>query len=163
LRAGFLTFGGAYTAIPFLKEDAVERGQWMSERDFLDGVALSGILPAPLIIFSTFVGYFGGGPWGALAMTLGVFLPAFSFSLLFHRHLEAVISNPLLRHFLEGVTAAVVGLIAVTTLTLGLTAIPTWTSLAIFLAALPVIYRWKSKLAVPAIMVAAGLAGALLF
>jgi putative chromate ion transporter len=46
LRAGLLTFGGAYTAIPFLKEDAVERGRWMSERDFLDGVALSGILPA---------------------------------------------------------------------------------------------------------------------
>jgi len=70
LRAGLLTFGGAYTAIPFLRNDAVERGRWMSERDFLDGVALSGILPAPLIIFSTFVGYFGGGPVGALAMTL---------------------------------------------------------------------------------------------
>jgi chromate transporter len=163
LRAGLLTFGGAYTAIPFLKEDAVERGQWMSERDFLDGVALSGILPAPLIIFSTFVGYFGGGPWGALAMTLGVFLPAFAFSLLFHRHLEAVISNPLLRHFLEGVTAAVVGLIAVTTLTLGLIAIPTWASLAIFIIALPVVYRWKSKLAVPAIIAGAGLVGAIVF
>ncbi|MGH7944672.1 MAG: chromate efflux transporter, partial [Opitutaceae bacterium] len=60
LRAGLLTFGGAYTAIPFLKHDAVEQGAWMTERDFLDGVALSGILPAPLIIFSTFVGYFGG-------------------------------------------------------------------------------------------------------
>lgn len=47
LRAGLLTFGGAYTAIPFLREDSVERGAWMSERDFLDGVALSGILPAP--------------------------------------------------------------------------------------------------------------------
>lgn len=160
LRAGLLTFGGAYTAIPFLKEDAVERGGWMTERDFLDGVALSGMLPAPLIIFSTFVGYFGGGPWGALAMTLGIFLPAFSFTLLFHRHLEAVISYPLLRHFLEGVTAGVVGLIVVTAVTLALTAIPTWTSLAIFAAALPVVYLWKSRLAVPAIVVAAGLLGA---
>lgn len=163
LRAGLLTFGGAYTAIPFLKEDAVERGQWMTERDFLDGVALSGILPAPLIIFSTFVGYFGGGAWGALAMTLGVFLPAFGFSLLFHRHLEAVIANPRLRHFLEGVTAAVVGLIVVTTVSLGTIAIPGFKALAIFAVALAMVYRWRSKLAVPAIIATAGAMGALLF
>jgi chromate transporter len=158
-RAGLLTFGGAYTAIPFLKEDAVERGRWMTERDFLDGVALSGILPAPLIIFSTFVGYFGGGALGALAMTFGVFLPAFSFSLLFHRHLTAVVSNPLLKHFLEGVTAGVVGLIAVTTLTLARPAIPGWPAAVLFVAALVVVYRWKSKLAIPAIMIGAGLIG----
>jgi chromate transporter len=163
LRAGMLTFGGAYTAIPFLRNDAVERGHWMSERDFLDGVALSGILPAPLIIFSTFVGYFGGGPLGALAMTLGIFLPAFGFSLLFHRHLEAVVANPLLRHFLEGVTAGVVGIIAVTTMTLGLAAIPNVRALAIFAVALAILYRWKSKFAIPAIVAGAGTAGWLLF
>ncbi len=163
LRAGLLTFGGAYTAIPFLRDDAVERGRWMTERDFLDGVALSGILPAPLIIFSTFVGYFGGGPWGALAMTLGVFLPAFGFSLLFHRHLEAVIANPLLRHFLEGVTAAVVGLIAVTAINLAITAVPNLRALAIAAGTLAVIYRWKSKAAIPLLMVAAGVAGWVLF
>jgi chromate transporter len=163
LRAGLLTFGGAYTAIPFLREDAVERGAWMSERDFLDGVALSGILPAPLIIFSTFVGYFGGGPGGAFAMTVGIFLPAFLFSILFYRHLEAVIANPLLRHFLEGVTAGVVGLIAVTTISLGMIAIPNWKAALIFAVALFVLYRWKSKLMVPAIVLAAGACGALLF
>ncbi len=163
LRAGLLTFGGAYTAIPFLKDDAVERGGWMTERDFLDGVALSGMLPAPLIIFSTFVGYFGGGPWGALAMTMGIFLPAFGFSLLFHRHLEAVVTHPLLRHFLEGVTAGVVGLIAVTTLGLALSAVPDWRAALICLTALIVLYRWKSKLAVPGVVATAGLTGAALF
>lgn len=162
-RAGLLTFGGAYTAIPFLKEDAVERGRWMTERDFLDGVALSGILPAPLIIFSTFVGYFGGGALGALVMTFGVFLPAFSFSLLFYRHLTAVVANPLLKHFLEGVTAGVVGLIAITTLTLARPAIPNWQAAVIFSAALSVVYGWKSKVAIPAVMVGAGLVGWLWF
>ncbi len=159
LRAGLLTFGGAYTAIPFLREDAVERGAWMSERDFIDGVALSGMLPAPLIIFSTFVGYSGGGPLGALAMTLGVFLPAFLFSIVFFRHLEAVIHHPTLHSFLEGVTAGVVGLIAITTVRLGVTAIPNGKAALIFVAALVVIYRWKNKLAIPAIVVGAGLLG----
>ena len=163
LRAGLLTFGGAYTAIPFLREDAVERGRWMTEQDFLDGVALSGIIPAPLIIFSTFVGYFGGGLPGALAITFGVFLPAFCFSLLFHRHLGAVVSNPRLKHVLEGVTAGVVGLIAVTTLTLARTAVPDLPAAAIFAAALFVVYRWKAKLAVPALLAAAGLTGWLAF
>jgi chromate transporter len=69
LRAGLLTFGGAYIAIPFLQNDAVAVGGWMTNQQFLDGIALSGILPAPRIIFSTFVGYFAGGPLGALAMT----------------------------------------------------------------------------------------------
>lgn len=159
LRAGLLTFGGAYTAIPFLKEDAVERGRWMSERDFLDGVALSGILPAPLIIFSTFVGYFGGGPLGALAMTAGIFLPAFLFSILFFRHLEAVIRNPTLHHFLEGVTAGVVGLIAITAVVLARSAVPDWRAAVIFAAALLVVFRWRSKLAIPAIVFSAGLIG----
>jgi chromate transporter len=163
LRAGLLTFGGAYTAIPFLREDAVERGAWMSERDFLDGVALSGVLPAPLIIFSTFVGYFGGGPLGALAMTLGIFLPAFLFSILFHRHLEAVIRNPTLHNFLEGVAAGVVGLIAVTTVSLAAIAIPNLTAAAICLTALVVLYRWKNKLTIPTIIAGAGLFGWICF
>jgi chromate transporter len=163
LRAGLLTFGGAYTAIPFLRDDAVARGRWMSEQDFLDGVALSGILPAPLIIFSTFVGYFGGGPLGALAMTLGIFLPAFGFSLLFFRHLETAMALPWLRHFLEGVTAGVVGLIAVTAVSLARTAIPSLAALAIFTVALAALYRLKSKLAIPALIVSAGLAGWMVF
>ncbi len=159
LRAGSLTFGGAYTAIPFLRADAVERGRWMTERDFLDGVALSGMLPAPLIIFSTFVGFFGGGALGALAMTLGIFLPAFSFSLLFHKHLELVVAHPVLRHFLEGVTAGVVGLIAVTAVSLALVGIPDWRALAIFAVALATVIRWKGKASVPVLVLVAGLAG----
>jgi chromate transporter len=159
LRAGLLTFGGAYTAIPFLERDAVEKGGWMSHREFLDGVALTGILPAPLIIFSTFVGFLAGGLGGALAMTAGVFLPAFSFSLLFHRHLEAVVHHAALRRFLEGVTAAVVGIIAATTLRLAVAAIPNALSVAICVGALLLLYTWKSKAAVPIAIFSAGIAG----
>lgn len=163
LKAGLLTFGGAYTAIPFLERDAVEQGAWMTRRDFLDGVALSGILPAPLIIFSTFVGFFGGGPWGALAMTAGVFLPAFLFTLVFFHHLESVIANPTLRHFLEGITAGVVGLIATTAVGLAYTAIPDFRAAAIAAGALVVIYRWKAKAVIPLVMLGAGVAGWVMF
>jgi chromate transporter len=163
LRAGLLTFGGAYTVIPFLQEDAVEKGAWMTKTDFLDGLALSGTLPAPLIIFSTFVGFFGGGPLGALMMTIGIFLPAFGFSLLFYRHLEAVIQNPRLRFFLEGVTAGVVGMIVATLFDLGRAAIKDGWSIAIFGIVLLVLYRSKSKAAIPLVIIGAGVLGWLLF
>src|SRR5215208_5437721 len=56
LKAGLLTFGGAYTVVPFLQESAVDQQHWLTAGEFVDGLALSGVLPAPLIIFSTFVG-----------------------------------------------------------------------------------------------------------
>ncbi|WP_287324293.1 chromate transporter [Mesorhizobium sp.] len=166
LKAGLLTFGGAYTVIPFLRDDAVGNG-WMTDAQFLDGLALSGILPAPLIIFSTFVGYFGGGPFGAVAMTVGIFLPAFGFSLLLHDRLEKVVENRMLHSFLEGVAAGVVGLIAATTVELAVTLVQRLPSLPagllVFVVALAVLYLWKSKMNVVLAVLGAGFLGWLLF
>jgi chromate transporter len=161
LRTGLLTFGGAYTALPFLQHDAVVRGAWMTQAQFLDGIALSGLLPAPLIIFSTFVGYLGGGALGAIAMTVGVFAPAFAFTLIGHRHVERLVENTAAHAFLDGVTAGVVGLIAVTAFQLLRSTVATPLAVAIFLGALVVAFRWKARLAVVGIMLMAGLAGAL--
>jgi len=163
LRTGLLTFGGAYTAIPFLQHDAVEVGGWMTNAQFLDGLALGGILPAPLIIFSTFVGYLGGGPLGALVITLGVFGPAFAFTLVGHEHIERLIENKTTHAFLDGITAGVVGLIAATALGLLRDAVPDWPAAAIFASALLALYLWKAKAAVAGVMLGAGVLGLLLF
>lgn len=158
LRSGLLTFGGAYTVIPYLQNDAVIAGQWMTNAQFLDGLALSGILPAPLIIFSTFVGYLGGGPLGALVLTFGIFLPAFLFTLCGHNVLERLISQPQIKTFLEGVTAGVVGLMAITAWTLLRTAVTDIPSGLICALVLLILYLWRSKFAV---LVAMGIAGVL--
>src|SRR3954454_8497770 len=55
LKAGLLTFGGAYTVIPFLHESAVNGHHWLSNGQFVDGLAIGGILPPPLMIFSCFL------------------------------------------------------------------------------------------------------------
>jgi chromate transporter len=161
LRSGLLTFGGAYTVIPFLQHDAVVTGGWMTNEQFLDGLALSSILPAPLIIFATFVGYLGGGLWGALSLTAGIFLPSFAFTLLGHGLFERLIDNRNIHDFLDGVTSGVVGLIAATTIGLVQTAVSDGGTLIIFGLSLVVAFRWKSKLTVPILMVLAGLAGLL--
>lgn len=155
LKGGLLTFGGAYTAIPFVRNDTVGRG-WMTDAQFLDGLGLSGILPAPLVIFATFVGWMSGGLAGALAITAGMFLPAFAFSLLLYERLEAVLEHERLQLLLAGVAAGVVGLIVVTAIDLagaaGSRSPNLVVSLLICLAALPVLYRWKSKLSTPAVL-----------
>jgi chromate transporter len=159
LRAGLLTFGGAYTAIPFIRHDAVEIGKWMTHPQFLDGLALSGLLPAPLIIFSTFVGYIGGGPPGAIAMTVGVFAPAFAFTMIGHEYLEKIVENQSAHAFLDGVTAGVVGLIAVTALGILNETILGLNAWIVFSLALIALYLSKSKRIIAAVVLAAGLFG----
>ena len=163
LRTGLLTFGGAYTSISFLQYDAVVNGGWMTNAQFLDGLALSGILPAPLIIFSTFVGYLGGGLPGAIALTLGVFIPAFAFTLIGHGYVEKLVENQTAHAFLDGVTAGVVGLICVTAIGLFRAAVIDIPTAIIFALALLATYRWKAKSAVVGIILGAGVLGWLFY
>jgi chromate transporter len=166
LKAGLLTFGGAYTAIPFIRGDAVGNG-WLTDTQFLDGLALGSILPAPLIIFGTFVGYVAGGPIGALAMTAGIFLPAFSFALVLGDRIERIVDNPALHRLLEGVAAGVVGLIAVTALQLAGAVVSRLPALlpgvAIFCVSLALLFVWRSRAAVPLTIAGAAIAGWLAF
>ena len=129
----------------------------------VDGVAFAGILPAPLAIFATFAGYVAAGLPGAVAITAGMFLPAFAFSMIFFERLEAVVDNPALHRVLAGVAAAVVGVIAATLLQLGWSTAGRVGNLVpaalLFGAAVLAVWRWKGKLAAPALVLAGGVAG----
>jgi chromate transporter len=166
LKAGLLTFGGAYTAIPFVRADAVGSG-WISDPQFLDALALSGVLPAPLIIFATFVGFLAAGLPGAVAMTLGIFLPAFAFSLVLGDRLEVLVQRPGLHRFLEGIAAGVVGIIAVTAFELAVALAGRVPNLAgaaaILVVSLVLLYRWSSRAAIPAAIVVGAALGLLVF
>lgn len=162
LKAGLLTFGGAYTVIPFLQESAVEGRGWLTESQFVDGLAIGGVLPAPLIIFSTFVGYLAGGLVGGLAMTFAIFLPAFVFPIFFHRGLVAMAENPRIRPFLLGVAAGVVGLIAAVTVTILETSVVDVPTAILAAVAFLALNRWHGKLTVLYVMLGCGAIGAVL-
>lgn len=162
LKAGLLTFGGAYTVVPFLHDSAVENHHWLTDKQFVDGLAIGGILPAPLIIFATFVGYLGGGLVGALVITLGVFIPAFVFPIFLHHQLVAIAENPRLHQFLLGVAAGVVGLIAAVTVEIIETSVVDVYTAVLAIGAFLALSRWHGKLTVLYVVLGCGAIGALL-
>lgn len=157
------TFGGAYTAIPFVQQNAVVAGQWLSQAVFLDGIAIAQLIPAPLVMFTTFVGFMGAGVPGALLMTLGVFLPAFSFTLIGHNLFERVVHIRALSSFLDGVTAGVMGLVAVTALQLLRAAVLGPLEAAVFVLTLAVLYTFTHPATGIILVVGAGIAAQVLF
>ena len=84
----------------------------MTSQACLDGVAIASVLPAPLVIFGTFVGYAGKGIAGGLAFTAGIFLPAFGFTFIGFGVFERLVSWAPARRALDFLSALAVGLIA---------------------------------------------------
>ena len=162
LKAGLVTFGGAYTVIPYLQESAVEAKGWLTEGQFLDGLAMAGALPAPAIIISTFVGYLTGGLAGGIAITLGIFLPAFVLPIFFHHQLVALAQSSRTRPFLIGVAAGVIGLIAAAALDLAEAGVVDLPTALLAIGAFAALYRWQGKLTVVWVVGGCGLIGGLL-
>jgi chromate transporter len=117
-KTGLLSFGGAYASLVFVDRGAVAQYHWLSHGQLLDGVALSVATPGPFMLFTTFVGYLAGGAIGAILATFFVFLPSFFFVIIGVHYVEKVRENRTIQAFLAGVSAAVVGVIAVVSLDL---------------------------------------------
>ena len=159
-KVGLLTFGGAYTAIPFLHQGAVVDHGWITEDQFLDALALSGMVPGPLIAVAVFIAYQAAGLAGAALATIIVFAPAFAFTLVGHGFFERIVDEPRLHDFLLGVTAAVIGLILVAVLPLAQAALVDAPTMLVAVSAGAALWRWPG--AAPLVILAAGAAGALL-
>jgi len=150
-KTGLLSFGGAYASLVFVQRGAVAQYHWLSDGQLLDGVALSVATPGPFMLFTTFVGYIAGGIPGAALATCFVFLPSFVFVLGGVHYIEKVRENRALQAFLAGVSAAVVGVIAVVSLDLIPGALTDWITVAISLAAFLLIAFLKRDVALVAV------------
>jgi len=150
-KTGLLSFGGAYASLVFVQRGAVAQYHWLSDGQLLDGVALSVATPGPFMLFTTFVGYIAGGIPGAALATFFVFLPSFVFVLGGVHYIEKVRENRGLQAFLAGVSAAVVGVIAVVSLDLIPGALTDWITVAISVAAFLLIAFLKRDVALVAV------------
>ena len=131
LKTGLLSFGGAYASLVFVQRGAVAQYHWLSDGQLLDGVALSIATPGPFMLFTAFVGYVASGIPGAVLATFFVFLPSFIFVIAGVHYIEKVRENRAVQAFLAGVSAAVVGVIAVVSLDLIPEALVDWPTVGI--------------------------------
>ncbi|PYJ20824.1 MAG: hypothetical protein DME99_09145 [Verrucomicrobia bacterium] len=151
LKTGLLSFGGAYASLVFVQRGAVAQYHWLSDGQLLDGVALSVATPGPFMLFTTFVGYLVSGIAGAVLATFFVFFPSFVFVLVGVHYIEKVRENRRIQAFLAGVSAAVVGVIAVVSLDLIPQALVDWPAVGIAIAAFLLIALLKRDVALVAI------------
>jgi chromate transporter len=150
-KTGLLSFGGAYASLVFVDRGAVAQYHWLSHGQLLDGVALSVATPGPFMLFTTFVGYLAGGVTGAVLATFFVFLPSFFFVMVGVHYIERVRDNHMIQAFLAGVSAAVVGVIAVVSLDLIPEALIDWPTVGIAVVCFLLIAFLKRDVALVAI------------
>jgi chromate transporter len=143
LKAGALTFGSGLVIVPFLQQGVVQEHGWLGEREFLIAVAIGMISPGPVVITATFVGYLVAGFWGAVAATVGIFLPSFILVLLAAPILARHRANRNVQGFVKGAYAAAIGTILGASVLLGRIAIGDWLTILIGLVCLAVLFRWK--------------------
>src|SRR5881398_3183118 len=151
LKTGLLSFGGAYASLVFVQRGAVAEYHWLSDGQLLDGVALSVATPGPFMLFTTFVGYIASGISGAVLATFFVFLPSFIFVIVGVHYIEKVRENRKIQAFLAGVSAAVVGVIAVVSLDLIPEALVDWPTVGIAVISFLLIALLKRDVAFVAI------------
>ena len=151
LKTGLLSFGGAYASLVFVQRGAVAQYHWLSDGQLLDGVALSVATPGPFMLFTTFVGYLASGIPGAVLATFFVFLPSFIFVIAGAHYVEKLRENLPIQAFLAGVSAAVVGVIAVVSLDLIPGALVDWPTVGIAVISFLLIALLKRDVALVAI------------
>ena len=161
-KTGLLVFGSGLVIVPFLKTQVVDQYHWLSDRAFLDAVAVGMISPGPVVITATFVGYLLAGVRGAVAATAGIFSPPVLFVILATPLLLRHRANQRLRGFIRGVSTAVVGVLVGTTWLVGRTAIVDVTTFAIAIAAVLIVVFAK-RIPEPLVIAAGGIAGLIAF
>jgi chromate transporter len=140
-----------------LRTDLVDRWHWLTNSQLLDAIAVGQVTPGPLSTTATFIGYVLAGPKGALAATLGMFIPAFVYVAISEPLVRALRRSRIAGAALDGVIAGSVALVAVVTLQLGRAAIADLRTLLIFITSLAIL-TW-TRLNSAWLIVAAGLIG----
>ncbi|MDB4980391.1 MAG: chrA2 [Myxococcales bacterium] len=157
-EAGSFVFGSGLAIVPFMHGGVVNQFHWLTERQFLDAVAIAMITPGPVVITVAFIGYLVAGPLGASAASVGVFLPCYLFVIIPAPYFRRFADNPRVKAFVDGVTAAATGAIAGAAFVLGRRALTDVGAALIALTTWFLFSRCK-KLPEPLVIVAAGLVG----
>ena len=142
LKIGSVLYGGGYVLLAFVQQEFVDRTQWLTSQQLLDAVAIGQFTPGPLFTTATFIGYLVAGNLGAIAGTIGIFLPAFILVPAINPFVSKLRKSPWTAGFLDGVNAASIGLMAAVAWELGRgTLIDVWT-IIVAIASLAILLKF---------------------
>jgi chromate transporter len=143
LKIGATIYGGGYVLLAFLQPELVDRTHWLTSQQLLDAIAIGQVTPGPLFTTATFIGYLLAGHPGAIAATIGIFLPSFIFVALVGCWAPKLRDSIWFRSWLDGVNAGAWGAIAVVAARLGFDTLVEWRSIAIVVVSTLLIWRWQ--------------------
>jgi chromate transporter len=135
LKISLVAFGGGYAMIPILQWDLVNRLGWLTLQQFLDGILLGFVTPGPIIITATFVGYWVQGILGAILATVAIFVPPILIIIFLAPFYQRIKEAKLMRPVIQGILAALVGMLVLVTLQMGAVTLTDLKSLALMVAA----------------------------
>lgn len=143
LKIGSVLYGSGYVLLAFLQQEFVDRLGWLKPQELLDAIAIGQFTPGPLFTTATFIGYLLAGNAGAIAGTVGIFLPAFVLVALVSPHAAKLRRSRWTAGFLDGVNAASLGLMALVIAKLATAAVIDWVTIGLAIAAGITIFRFK--------------------
>jgi chromate transporter len=143
LKIGATIYGGGYALLAFLQPELVAKTHWLTSTQLLDAIAIGQVTPGPLFTTATFIGYLIAGHQGAIAATIGIFLPSFIFVALLIVLAPKLRTSGYFRSWLDGVNAGVWGTIVVVAYRLGMSTLINWQSISISIISLLLILRWQ--------------------
>jgi chromate transporter len=144
--------------VPFLYGGVVKEYGWLTDRQFVDAVAVAMITPGPVVITTGFIGYLVAGFWGAIVAAGATFLPCYLFTILPAPYLKRYGKRPAIVAFVDGVTAAAIGAITGAAIVIGERSVTDWITAAMALVTVGILWRFK-KLPEPVIVLVAALIG----
>jgi len=119
-RIGLFTIGGGYAMIPLIEKEVVQNKKWISEKDFLDLLAIAQAAPGVFAVnISIFIGYRLRKVRGSVACAFGTVLPSVLIILLIALFFQQFKDLPVVENVFKGIRPAVVALILTPTIKLG--------------------------------------------
>lgn len=161
-KAGAFVFGSGLAIVPFLYGGVVTEHHWLTDRQFVDAVAVAMITPGPVVITVAFIGYLVAGLPGACIAAFATFLPCYLATIISAPYFKKYGKLPAVVAFVDGITAAAIGAITGSVIVIAKRSITDIPTALIAVATIILLWQFK-KLQEPMVVAAAAIIGLLIY